>query len=434
MSKRTHLTKASGEHSWIKSYLHKVHKAKQQELRKRKKESIILKIPIPEETYPPFKSDVSKLQSGDPLIVERGRLKPLHGKAWLAKLLASEKEFSWIHRWDKSAGKAGGWKSRPLPKSDMRRETIDLRPDHSRVIQYLLESGRRGVVLEAVQAIREKKIELFERIYGRKVMFVAEHDDSGQLHTDLWHYGISDHPEKKAMHEGNEVPLRGCNKFLSYGISVGACSWARHMSAFKDVGLSDEEIRAFAGETMDALDQSIKTATKQNGENPRDLLLQTELDNFVQAQLKNIDPVLSSRTLAEYVTDRKQGYIEGGVGLQRNQLLKLGKHLEVLKGEMAKVTSELESEREAREIAESTLIKVLTHLTRAFRALGKPLLNLFSKNPPAQLEFLQLNEILGTVDVPKTPAEQVAELLKRRTQEIKEREIEMKGPTLPTIR
>lgn len=423
MSKRTKLTPASGRHSWIKSSLHKIHQEAQKKLRQQKSEYTVIRVPIPKEVYPPFRSNVSKLRAGDPYVVDEGVPRQVAGEEWLSQLLASEAKCSWCHRWDKSAGKSGGWKSRKLPRTDMMRETIDLRPDHSRALEYLLESCPRAMVIDAMDKIRRKKIALFEEIYGRKVLFVAEHDDSGQMHHDLWHSGINEvDPEneglkeishgKKARHRGVEVNPRVLTPFRSYGVSVGAASWARHFDAFREAGLQEEEIKAFAGDTMDALQGSIETAEMQNGEYPRDLRLQSELDAFVGELFREIDPKLVDRALKEYVNDRRTGYVQGGVGLTLSQEARLASGLTELL-ERAEGAERREAEQKTlREAAETQLSKIRQSLGIFIRSLGAGLLKLVKGNPAASEEFQKLKGVTEGILIPPSPRESLVALQK----------------------
>ena len=448
MSKRTRLTKASGQHSWLQHYLHKIHQEGQKKLRELKQESMMIRVPIPKEVYPPFKSELKKLGAGDPYVVEEGTLSKVPGKDWLVKLLASEDEYSWCHRWDKSAGKSGGWKSRKLVQTDMMRETIDLRPDHSRALQYLLESSPRGMVLDAMEQIRKKKVELFEEIYKRKVHFVAEHDDAGQMHHDLWHSGIREvDPKdekvteishgKKAEYKGESINPRVLTPFRSYGVSVGAASWARHMSAFREAGLTDDEIRKFAGDTLDALDGSIEGARRQNGENPRDLRLQDELDKFVGELFRQINAKEVDKALQEYVDDRRAGYSKGGVGLRLSNEARLAATVGEITARAERAEAGEKEEREGRLKVQETLRKVVESVGILFRTLGKSLVALVARDKIAKGEFEKLQSVVAGAEIPQTPRELLIGLQKSLTRSEEEptmaepgRKKRMDGPSL----
>ena len=116
-------------------------------------------------------------------------VKQVDGERWEKLLNEAKLDFSWYHQRQNRKGQVG-WFVRRLDDrakearnpSDVLRETVDLRPDHSRAIQYLLASGKKEEAELSLNRIRMKKIELFEKIYGRRVLFASEHDDAGQHH------------------------------------------------------------------------------------------------------------------------------------------------------------------------------------------------------------------------------------------------------------
>ena len=62
--------------------------------------------------------------------------------------------------------------------TDLKRETIDLRPDHSRVLQDLVEDGRKEALRPILAEIQAEQIRLFEEVHpGRKVRSLGEHTD-----------------------------------------------------------------------------------------------------------------------------------------------------------------------------------------------------------------------------------------------------------------
>ena len=63
----------------------------------------------------------------------------------------------------------------------------------SKVLQYLIEDGRKDALIPILAEIQECQIELFEEIYeGRRIVAEGEHVDSGQYHFDHWHTGIAE--------------------------------------------------------------------------------------------------------------------------------------------------------------------------------------------------------------------------------------------------
>jgi len=298
----------------------------------------------PEEESPKFKSVISGLGGGKCFVVRDGRPTEDAEAVWEELLSAAKSKWSWYHQKQKVKRKAGvkvAWKKRQLKDrtkqgpsdktgrkdTDVLRETIDLRPDHSRAVQYHLEAGKRVEVSSALSEIRAKKIQLFETIYDRRVLFVGEHDDSGQHHDDLWHCGTSEHETERVR----SVPLR------SYGESVGAASWARHFSAARDFGVDESALKELAGPTMDALEEDIAAATKQNREDPRDLRLLSELDKFAAQRLMAIDPGIVQRANGEYWDWIKANYRAGKIGVIKSREEVLDEEVTGLEKELSEI-------------------------------------------------------------------------------------------------
>jgi len=304
----------------------------------------------PEEESPKFESVISSLGGGKCFVVSNGKLTEKEGAVWEELLAAEKLKWSWYHQKQKVKRKTGVkdvWKVRKLKdrtqksptdktgrkNTDVERETIDLRPDHSRAVQYLLEAGKGNQVAAALSEIRKEKILLFQTIYGHRVLFVGEHDDAGQHHDDLWHCGTSEHETEKVR----GLPLRTRNPFKSYGVSVGAASWARHFSAARDFRVDESVLRELAGPTMEALEEDIAAATKQNDEAPRDLRLLSELDKFAAQRLKAIDPGIVQRANGEYWDWIKANYRAGKIGVIKSREEVLDEKVSGLEKELSEI-------------------------------------------------------------------------------------------------
>lgn len=304
--------------------------------------------------YPDFKSNVSGLGIGECFDVSGGitlgasnakveqvKLVVEDGAAWRKKLDVAMRALARWHvlqpRESKKGkdGKKDYWvpkKSRDRvkvkkgekqrPASDVSRETVDLRPDSSRAVQYLVEAGKLKEVNEALDAIRLKKIELFERIYGRKVLYCSEHTDSGQHHDDLWHTGVFRTGEKIGLIRKDGVDKRRDRidrvEFHSYGIGVGASSWWRHMQALKEVGVLGDDLISLAGPTLKAIDNNTFREEGRHGK-PRDLEFLEELDSFVTEKLSGLDKGIFERARGEYGDWLKKGYAAGMVGFKKSE-------------------------------------------------------------------------------------------------------------------
>ena len=256
----------------------------------------------------------------------------LNSSDWEEQLARSKNNLSWYHQARKNTKsgytvrkvrdrtKLGEKDKRARADSDLQRETIDLRPDHSRAVQYFLLSGHTEAVRGMVARIREKKIRLFEKIYpGRRVLFVSEHDDSGQLHHDLWHSGIREHSTK--LHKGKKVRERVA--FRRFGVGVGVTSWYRHFTALSQRGGTAKSAATTMGAAYDVLKRNIASAREQNDQEARDIMLTKKLDEYVQEQLDTLASELTGKSREiprqandEYKTWLDDGYTNGLLGVR----------------------------------------------------------------------------------------------------------------------
>ena len=347
----------------------------------------------------PFGSDVSMLGGGKRFALrerDKGReLVPISSVEWEKELTDAENDLSWYHqprinsksgytvRKVKDRTKLGENDKRSRSDTDLQRETIDLRPDHSRAVQYFLQSGHADSVKEMLSQIRIKKIRLFERCYpGRRVLFASEHDDSRQYHNDLWHTGIAECAKK--LHA--EKPVRERVPFRRYGTGVGVTSWCRHKLALLESGQSSESTAVIMGPAAAVLERNIKSAQRQNGEFPRDISLIENLDIFVSQKLEELavrlegeDKEIPRRACAEYAAWLIQGYGEQSLGVRKSAASEVILMNELLAAEKEKnsklVVENAElSERSAKfsEIVRLSTQLILTLQSGAlWKALGK---------------------------------------------------------------
>jgi hypothetical protein len=322
------------------------------------------------------------------------------------------------------------------PNSDVERETIDLRPDASRAIQYMVEAGLKDEVNQVLDEVRLYKVKLFEEIYGRKAIYVAEHTDAGQHHDDIWHHGIFEKEVSSGL-KGKKKRVRDRIPFRSYGISVGACSWGRHFSALMESGMSSSRVKELTGETWDLVEEDIQKVQKRYEAPPRDLKLLKELDLFVSSKLRGIDQKAYERANSEYAEWIQKGYEQGKLGKrkpitrgeretnlklkeEKEKTLKLREELESMKELYETLKETLDDERGLRAELESRLARVTEWVAIVFRSLGKKLLALVNTNPAAKDCFKSLQDVVEGKEIPPTAAEAVAKLSK-----------EMEGPTQP---
>jgi hypothetical protein len=362
-------------------------------------------------------------------LTPKGDLKEVDSPKWAIGIAAIEAENSWYHcrqvrkekvgyneRKVKDRSKLGANDKTGRAFTDVERETIDLRPDHSRAIQYFLEAGKNQEVEQLLEEIRKEKIRLFEKIYRRDVLAVGEHPDSKQFHNDLWHGGIrmTKVRDNKATQEvkadgkvkltgGSEREVRLREPFRVYGVGVGVCSWDRHRRALMN---ANENPESTMGDTLKVLRRNRDSAKKQNGEPARDLALLETLDAFIHDRLNAIDAELTQKALKEYTYWIKTGYSQGKLGLKqetalvtrlKDEVKEIKNERDGLNDEVAKLREEVEGHKTVRKWIRQTFVLLL----------AIPLLvDAIRRVPKAWALVEDLAEAIG-VDLPTQPSRQV---------------------------
>jgi len=303
-----------------------------------------------------------------------GSLELVEGQGWERELTESMKFYDHYHSPPNEKRKY--WKTEKLrdrvldaegkeigryPASDIKRETIDLRPDHSRALQYMLASGRKGEVEQIMAEARALKIELFEEIYGRKVLFVGEHNDAGQAHDDLWHCGITITDEniskqKEPRYARERVPFR------NYGVGSGTIAWIRHMEALADAGWDKGKIQELCAEVVKVVEwNKEKEELRHPKDGLRDVRLHRALDDFMNSKLAAVAPIDASRARTDYVAWLKRGYESRLLGLKKSaeQVVEEAKSSLAEKLEQAEELVREKSEREKELATELEGLKTL---------------------------------------------------------------------------
>lgn len=283
--------------------------------------------------YSAFKSKVIELGGGNNWVRKDGKLVEVEGDEWLDAMfkIAAQNERHHVRtqgptkvyyrsRKLRDRKTLSPKDKRPRPKTDLRRFTIDLRPDHSRAIQKLLAKDYKDLARALVDNARDECIRQFERRYGRDVRAVAEHTDSGQLHFDLWHTGIrtvevndscADVKNGKIVN-GEKKVIRRRTKYKAYGVGVGVASWNRHRRALDDAGIKPDTI--LNKDTLDTITKMTALKKKETGEPPRDIGMYESLDRFMAFELAKVEPEITKEALDEYVQWLKMGYSSGKLG------------------------------------------------------------------------------------------------------------------------
>jgi hypothetical protein len=315
----------------------KVHEQHTLEAKKRQFEQLLASYEVLQEfsDYPPFKSKVSDLGPGNNWILLDDKMKEVDGEDWLMEMyhLAAENEHFHVRnqsntkvyyrqRKIRDRDKLSPHDKTHRPKTDLRRFTIDLRPDQSRAIQKMLSAGKTAEARELVDKIRDECIRLFQTIYHRDVRAVSEHTDSGQLHFDLWHSGIRDvevHDSCADVIDGKLVNgfrrlIRERTEYRAFGVGVGVASWHRHRKAIEDAGKKPSDI--VNKETLDTITKMAKLKKKETQEIPRDMRYYEALDKYAAIEISYSARDLADDALSEYIDWLSVGYKAGKLGKQ----------------------------------------------------------------------------------------------------------------------
>lgn len=386
-------------HSDQSSETHKkdVEQAKQNRDKRR-----AIKVEIADDKVP-FASDVSLLGGGRRFAMRErdGRrcVMTINSHDWDRELDERKSDLSWYHqprnksksgyvvRKIKDRTKLSEKDKQSRDDTDLLRETIDLRPDHSRALQYFLQAGHKEAVDQMINQIMKKKMVLFEKIYtGRKVLYVSRHDDSGQFHHDLWHSGISENPRK--LHRGAAVRQR--EPFRSYGVGTGVSSWFRHYCALTQGETHKGNSGVVMGAAFDVLKRNIQSAKRQNGEEPRDIRLISNLDGFVSkeldklsAGLKGEDAEIPRRAHDEYKAWLLEGYEAGELGVRQSPESELVQVRETMKIQQAKMQA-LQKENESFVAANAKLATIAQLARQLIIAIAQSSLWLGLEKPNVQ--------------------------------------------------
>lgn len=383
MPKRGRKTRTARAHSNPNNKLHGVHKMQQQARKARHAQGRFefMEGRHEGEHYPVFESSFSVLGNGHCWQVKRDEAGKIVGveamdvETWEHRLDEQAARLTWYHQWQVRRNKGGSWRKRKIkdrakltandrrerPDSDVERATFELRPDHSRAVQYLLEAGREEEVRKLLLGARVKKCQLFEEIYERTVTYGAEHSDSGQHHDDLWHSGIREIKEEAIRKTGIR---RERTLHREYGVGPGVSAWARHEDVLRThCFLQNRDHREVMGKTVDAIAQSCSKAEVQNGTPPRDLKFYKDLDDWMDFELANVDMATLKKANSEYAEHLIKGYEQGLLGFVRKETPRETK-LRVRVEELETRVSELRAREEAIE-------KALPEMTEG--APGKPI-------------------------------------------------------------
>lgn len=360
--------KATIAHGNPNSRVHEVHQAEQKERRAKAKTRVLYEDVVPEDAPEMFKSNLLGLvppgmkgrtfwraggvgelveMDGDEwermMNAESERLKvwherreeadkkesckamkdedPIAAKIAAAKVRAAAKLLP-AHNENREKGGKVTYHKHRLKDSDLKRKTYELRPDHSRALEYLAAREPASLMDELLRSVRAEKVRLFEEIYGRKVLADGEHFDSGHYHNDIWSYST----QEKEVVGGKRVMERGT--FLrEYGVGPGAARWDRHLRVLADLGHD----AAVTGAVPRLLAADAAQALKDNKEDARDLRFMRALDAFVEKKLRGIDLVVVERAKKEYGEWLLEGYKSGKLGVKESKTQRAAKLEEVEK-------------------------------------------------------------------------------------------------------
>lgn len=362
MGKETPATKDSVAHGDVRSKLHQKHQQQQKnqkEQARREKGSGVrwVKKQTHEEgkLWPLFESCLKDfLGEGETFRAKRDDqrrivgLEVQEGKEWQSTLNAWRKDMSW-YSVARKYKKGPGWTGRnmrdreqpsitdvsPRPETDILRITHELRPDHSRALLRQCEAEKTSEVKKLIEEFYWRSSAKWEELHpGRVGDHVGGHLNSGQVHRDLWHCGITEHYDETAPDNlrRDRVP------YTSYGVGPGSTAFVRHLQVMMEAFGTTEDCASL---TISEMDSNIAKAKKQNKCDPRDLAFNEWLDTWMWEEICKIDSDIAHSARLEYAEHVRGGYRAGKLGIQAKSAAEYEKELKALTEEKTKLEAEL---------------------------------------------------------------------------------------------
>lgn len=217
----------------------------------------------------------------------------------------------WTRRKIKDRQKKSKTDKNDRKNTDVARRTDELRPDHSRALMRMCEIGKTEAVKKLVDEFCWRSAAQWEALHrGRLVDHVGGHWDSGQIHRDIWHCGITEHQDSSAPKgvRRDRVP------YTIYGIGPGSTCFARHIEVM--IEAYGETEPCFL-RTQEVVDSNVVDAKVQNGCQPRDLAFNEWLDRWMGEELNKIDSSITADALKEYAEHVREGYRQKKLGVHR---------------------------------------------------------------------------------------------------------------------
>jgi hypothetical protein len=242
----------------------------------------------------------------------------------------------------KDRAKLGKADRRGRRSTDVARRTFELTPCCSRTVQRLLEQGRVVEVKNFLGEIAAEAAREFEAIFGRKVGSVAVHLDSGHLHWDFWHCGISEAKDStipaKVFADGRvqkEGVRRDYHRFVEHAVGPGTCAWQRHYDALAGT-FGIQSAAAIMGQTSIELERNV--AKQRKRAEPRDLKMQRWLDDLASRKLERIDFTTCKKARTEYAEALRVEYAAERIGVVKAAVLERRQLRDVLEEARVQLT------------------------------------------------------------------------------------------------
>ena len=336
MSKDTPATRLSGLHGDPNSNLHGWHSAQQKE--RKIKKAVDKKAGVKwqrhrenqeGDLWPTFDSWLEPhLGKGKCYRAARDEerkvcgLKPELGPVWVFWLKKWEDDMSWFSvprqlkrglgygtRKIKDRDKLSPGDKRKRASTDILRRTNELRPDHSRALLKMCEAGKTAEVEALLDEFVWRSARRWEDLNpGRRCDHLGLHLDSGHVHRDVWHCGITEH--KDAAAPGGI--RRDRERYRIYGVGPGSTAFIRHVNVLtQEFGKLDESVK-FTNTEMNA---NIRRAEEQNGCYPRDAKFNEWLDDWMWQELLKIDGAIAARARRDYAKHVREGYRQKKLGI-----------------------------------------------------------------------------------------------------------------------
>lgn len=201
-------------------------------------------------------------------------------------------------------------KTKPTPKGNLRRYTVNSNPAHARAILIALQAGYHPE--EMRQLFKNLAGELagkFEQITGRRIIGTSIHWDSNLPHFNFWHTGIE--PVEYSVEK--RVKMRYRRTAWNLNSSGGMIAWERLDRALMEEG----GLASLSPSTKAELDRAIARCLQRQGREPGDLALNRFVDAKIELELLRMGLEREiNQGLVEWINNERNRYEVGIAGFE----------------------------------------------------------------------------------------------------------------------